>query len=162
MAFASVGTIGHSGSKGSNHSTYALMTATNAFEPAPNDRVSCMILAILEHRKLIRNGERTASKDLCAGQWVLSKWHDGWRRDASCAIDPEAKPGGRPRGANAGPICGRRSTPLSICCAVVWDAIWQELHMDLREDMEREASPTAAIIVSPSLKGAEKEAVMTA
>ena len=53
MAFASVGTIGHSGSKGSNHSTYALMTATNAFEPAPNDRVSCMILAILEHRKLI-------------------------------------------------------------------------------------------------------------
>jgi hypothetical protein len=34
--------------------------------------------------------------------------------------------------------------------------------MDLREDMEREASPTAAIIVSPSLKGAEKGAVMTA
>ncbi|MGC2222874.1 MAG: hypothetical protein WA624_11130 [Methylocella sp.] len=38
----------------------------------------------------------------------------------------------------------------------------KNLHMDLREDMEREASPTAAIIVSPSLKGAEKEAVMTA
>jgi hypothetical protein len=88
VAFASVGTIGHSGSKGSNRSTYALMTATNTFEPAPNDRVSCMILAILEHRKLIRNGDRIASKDLCAGQWVLSKWHDGWRRDASCAIDP--------------------------------------------------------------------------
>ena len=35
------------------------------------------------------------------------------------------------------------------------DAIWQRLHMDLREDMEREASPTAAIIDSQSLKSAE-------
>jgi putative transposase len=44
----------------------------------------------------------------------------------------------------------------------VWDAIWQRLHMDLREDMEREASATAAIIDSQSLKGAEKGAVMMA
>ena len=44
----------------------------------------------------------------------------------------------------------------------VWDAIWDKLHMALREDMEREASPTAAIIDSQSLKSAEKGAVMTA
>ena len=44
----------------------------------------------------------------------------------------------------------------------VWDAIWDKLSMALREDMEREASPTAAIIDSQSLKSAEKGAVMTA
>jgi len=44
----------------------------------------------------------------------------------------------------------------------VWDAIWDKLRMELREDMEREASPTAAIIDSQSLKSAEKGAVMTA
>lgn len=44
----------------------------------------------------------------------------------------------------------------------VWDALWEQLHMELREDMEREASPTAAIIDSQSLKSAEKGAAMTA
>ncbi len=44
----------------------------------------------------------------------------------------------------------------------VWDAIWDKLRMELREDMEREASPTAAVIDSQSLKSAEKGAVMTA
>jgi putative transposase len=44
----------------------------------------------------------------------------------------------------------------------VWDAIWDKLRMELREDMEREASPPAAIIDSQSLKSAEKGAVMTA
>ena len=34
--------------------------------------------------------------------------------------------------------------------------------MELREDMGREANPTAAIIDSQSLKSAEKGAVMTA
>ncbi|WP_256366386.1 IS5 family transposase [Methylosinus sp. Ce-a6] len=38
----------------------------------------------------------------------------------------------------------------------VWDAIWDKLRMELREDMEREASPTAAVIDSQSLKSAEK------
>jgi len=44
----------------------------------------------------------------------------------------------------------------------VWDAIWEQLHMQLREDMDREASPTAVIIDSQSVKSAEKGAVMTA
>jgi transposase len=43
----------------------------------------------------------------------------------------------------------------------VWDAIWAELHMALRERLGREASPTAAVIDSQSLKSAEKGAVKT-
>jgi len=46
--------------------------------------------------------------------------------------------------------------------AGVWEAIWEELHMQLREDMGREASPSAAIIDSQSLKAAEKGEAMTA
>jgi transposase len=38
----------------------------------------------------------------------------------------------------------------------VWERIWAELHMALREALDREASPTAAIIDSQSLKAAEK------
>jgi len=44
----------------------------------------------------------------------------------------------------------------------VWDTIWEHLHMELRENMAREASPTAAIIDSQSLKSAEKGGAMTA
>jgi transposase len=38
----------------------------------------------------------------------------------------------------------------------VWERIWEELHMALREALDREASPTAAILDSQSLKAAEK------
>jgi transposase len=37
-----------------------------------------------------------------------------------------------------------------------WESLWEELHMALREALDREASPTAAIIDSQSLKAAEK------
>src|SRR5450432_758954 len=42
-----------------------------------------------------------------------------------------------------------------------WEAIWAELLFALREQAGREASPTAAIIDSQSLKSAEKGAVKT-
>jgi putative transposase len=38
----------------------------------------------------------------------------------------------------------------------VWEAIWAELHMTLREGLGREASPSAAIIDSQTIKSAEK------
>ena len=38
----------------------------------------------------------------------------------------------------------------------VWERIWEELHMALREALDREASPSAAILDSQSLKEAEK------
>src|SRR5215467_11743620 len=44
----------------------------------------------------------------------------------------------------------------------VWDAIWDSLHMDLRENLGREASPTAAVIDSQTMKSAEKGAVTMA
>jgi hypothetical protein len=44
----------------------------------------------------------------------------------------------------------------------VWEAIWTELHMALRERMGREASPAAAVLDSQSVKSAEKGAVTTA
>ena len=37
-----------------------------------------------------------------------------------------------------------------------WKAIWAELHMALREGMGREASPSAAVLDSQSVKSAEK------
>ena len=37
-----------------------------------------------------------------------------------------------------------------------WERIWEELHVALREALHRDASPTAAIIDSQSLKAAEK------
>ena len=38
----------------------------------------------------------------------------------------------------------------------VWERIWEALHMALREALDREASPSAAIIDSQSRKAAEK------
>ena len=38
----------------------------------------------------------------------------------------------------------------------IWETIWAELHMALREQLGREASPSAAVIDSQSLKSAEK------
>lgn len=40
--------------------------------------------------------------------------------------------------------------------AGAWEAIWAHLHMDLRERLGREASPSAAILDSQSLKAAKK------
>ena len=37
-----------------------------------------------------------------------------------------------------------------------WEAIWVELHMALRERMGRQASPSAAVLDSQSVKSAEK------
>ena len=41
----------------------------------------------------------------------------------------------------------------------VWEAIWAELHMALRERMGREASPSAAALDSRSVKSMEKGAL---
>ena len=42
-----------------------------------------------------------------------------------------------------------------------WEVIWAELHMALRERMGREASPSAAVLDSQSVKSAEKGAAET-
>jgi transposase len=43
----------------------------------------------------------------------------------------------------------------------VWEVIWAELHADLRIAMGREASPSAGVLDSQSVKSAEKGAAMT-
>lgn len=102
-----------------------------------------------------------------------------WERLAP--LIPPAKPGGRPRktdmrsAMNAifyllrtgcpwrylpGEIFPPRSTVYNIFRAFqrrgVWEAIWEELRMALRERLGREASPSAGVIDSCSLKSAEK------
>src|ERR1019366_10691828 len=56
-----------------------------------------------------------------------------------------------------------RSTVYNIFRAFqhegVWEAIWDELHLALRERGGRGASPSAAVIDSQSLKSAEKGGV---
>jgi transposase len=44
----------------------------------------------------------------------------------------------------------------------VWEVVWAELQMALRERMGREASPSAAVLDSQSIKSAEKGAATTA
>jgi transposase len=95
----------------------------------------------------------------------------------------EAKPGGRPRKTDMRQamdaifyllrtgcpwrylpptIFPPRSTVYNIFRAFqregVWEAIWSELLMALRERLGREASPSAAVLDSQALKSAEKGA----
>lgn len=108
-----------------------------------------------------------------------------WTRLAP--LIPPAKPGGRPRTTDMRAAMNAilyllrtgcpwrylprdgfppRSTVYNIFRgfqrAGVWEAIWGDLHMELREELGREASPSAAVIDSQSLKSAEKGAVTTA
>jgi transposase len=128
-----------------------------------------------EHRTIHRqSGERLPS-DLTDAQWAHLE-----------PLIPPADPGGRPRktdmraAMNAifyllrtgcpwrylprGPF-PPRSTVYNIFRKFqregAWEAIWAELLFALREQTGREASPTAAIIDSQSLKSAEKGAVKT-
>jgi transposase len=129
-----------------------------------------------EHRKTYaRVGGRYPS-DMTDAEWALLE-----------PLIPPAKSGGRPRETNMREAINAilyllrtgcpwrylprdgfppRSTVYNIFRNFqkdgVWDAIWEKLHMELREDMGREASPSAAIIDSQSLKAAEKGAAMTA
>ena len=129
----------------------------------------------LEHRKIYQRVERRYPSDMTDGEWVRLE-----------PLIPPAKPGGRPRETNMREAINAilyllrtgcpwrylpregfppRSTVYNIFRnfqkAGTWDAIWERLHMDLREVMGREASASAAIIDSQSLKSAEKGAVMT-
>src|ERR1700678_1590501 len=101
--------------------------------------------------------------------------------DRLAPLIPPAKPGGRPRKTDMRSAMNAifyllrtgcswrylphgvfppRSTVYNIFRQFqrddAWERIWEELHMALREALDREASPTAAIIDSQSLKAAEK------
>jgi transposase len=125
-----------------------------------------------EHRATYRQSGSGFPSDLTDEQWA--------RLDP---LIPPASPGGRPRktdmraAMNAlfyllrtgcpwrylpGAPFPPRSTVYNIFRKFqrdgVWEQIWAELHMALREECGRAASPTAGIIDSQSLKAAEKGA----
>src|ERR1700690_1194964 len=95
------------------------------------------------HRATYKQSGTALPSDLSDAQWERLE-----------PLIPAAKPGGRPRQTDP------RSTVYNIFRQFqrdgVWERIWEELHMALREALDREASPSAAILDSQSLKAAEK------
>src|ERR1019366_628270 len=123
-----------------------------------------------QHRKIYQRVERRYPSNMTDGEWVRLE-----------PLIPPAKPGGRPRETNMREAMNAilyllrtgcpwrylphdgfppRSTVYNIFRKFrrdgTWEAIWAELHMALRERLGREASPTAAILDSQTLKAAEK------
>jgi len=129
-----------------------------------------------EHRTIYRqSGERLPS-DLTDEQWAHLE-----------PLIPPGDPGGRPRKTDMRAAMNAiffllrtgcpwrylprgtfppRSTVYNIFRKFqregVWEAIWTQLLFALREQAGREASPTAAVIDSQSLKSAEKGGVKKA
>jgi transposase len=122
-----------------------------------------------DRRKYRQDGNRLPS-DLSDGEWERLE-----------PLIPQAKPGGRPRKTDMRlamnaifyllrtgcpwrylprEVFPPRSTVYSIFRAFqrdgVWEGIWEELRAALRERLGREASPSAGVIDSQSLKSAEK------
>jgi transposase len=127
-----------------------------------------------EHRRIYRREGDCHPSDLRDAEWARLE-----------PLIPPALPGGRPRAdmraaMNAILYLLRtgcpwrylprdsfppRSTVYNIFRKFqrdgVWEAIWAELHMAMRERMGREASSSAAVLDSQSVKSAEKGAVAT-
>jgi transposase len=124
------------------------------------------------HREIYRQSGVGLPSDLTDGQWLRLE-----------PLIPAAKPGGRPRETDMRAAMNAifyllrtgcpwrylprgdfppRSTVYNIFRKFqregAWERIWEELQMALREALGREASPTAAILDSQTLKSAEKGA----
>ena len=128
-----------------------------------------------EHRAIHQRDAGQFPSDLTDGEWGRLQ-----------PLIPEATPGGRPRKTDMRAAMNAifyllrtgcpwrylprdgfppRSTVYNIFRKFqrdgVWEAIWAELHAALRERVGREASPSAAVLDSQSLKSAEKGAATT-
>ena len=128
-----------------------------------------------EHRRIYRREGEGYPSDLTDPEWARLE-----------PLIPEASPGGRPRKTDMRAATNAilyllrtgcpwrylprdsfppRSTVYNIFRKFqrdgVWEAIWAELHMALRDRMGREASPSAAVLDSQSVKSAEKGAAKT-
>ena len=122
-----------------------------------------------DRRRYRQEGGRLPS-DLSDGEWERLE-----------PLIPQAKPGGRPRKTDMRSAMNAifyllrtgcpwrylppevfppRSTVYNIFRAFqrdgVWEAIWEELRAALRQRLGREASPSAGVIDSQSLRSAEK------
>jgi transposase len=128
-----------------------------------------------EHRAIYRREGGRFPSDLTDAEWSRLE-----------PLIPAAKPGGRPRTTDMRAAMNAilyllrtgcpwrylpqdgfppRSTVYNIFRGFqregVWEVIWAELHADLRIAMGREASPSAGVLDSQSVKSAEKGAAMT-
>ena len=128
-----------------------------------------------EHRAAHRRDGDGFPSDLTDAEWTQL-----------APLIPEATPGGRPRTTDMRAAMNAilyllrtgcpwrylprdgfppRSTVYNIFRKFQrdgsWEAIWAELHMALREHLGREASPTAAVIDSQTVKSAEKGGIKT-
>ena len=129
----------------------------------------------VEHRRIYRREGEGYPSNLRDAEWARLE-----------SMIPPARPGGRPRKTDMRAAMNAilyllrtgcswrylprdsfppRSTVYNIFRKFqrdgIWEAIWAELHMALRERMGREASPSAAVLDSQSVKSAEKGAVKT-
>lgn len=128
-----------------------------------------------EHRATYRRSDERFPSDLTDAEW-----------ERLAPLIPDAKPGGRPRKTEMRAAMNAilyllrtgcpwrylprdgfppRSTVYNMFRKFqrqgVWEAIWAELHASLRERLRREASPSAAVLDSQTLRSAEKGAVKT-
>ena len=128
-----------------------------------------------EHRRTYRREGASYPSDLRDREWARLE-----------SLIPPARPGGRPRNTDMRAAMNAilyllrtgcpwrylprdsfppRSTVYNIFRKFqrggVWETIWAELHMALRERMGCEASPSAAVLDSQSVKSAEKGAAKT-
>jgi putative transposase len=129
-------------------------------------------------------GEQRATYRRDGGQFPSDLTEAEWERLRP--LIPDAMPGGRPRKTDMRAAMNAifyllrtgcpwrylprdgfppRSTVYNIFRKFqrdgVWEAIWAELHTALRERLGREASASAAVLDSQSLKSAEKGAAKT-
>ena len=129
-----------------------------------------------EHRKTYRREGSRFPSDLTDAEWARL-----------APLIPAAEPGGRPRKTDMRAAMNAilyllrtgcpwrylprdgfppRSTVYNIFRKFqrdgIWETIWAELHVALREQLGREAGPSAAVIDSQSLKSAEKGAARMA
>jgi transposase len=134
-----------------------------------------MVMWTEEHRRTYRREGEGYPSDLRDAEWARLE-----------PLIPGATPGGRPRKTDMRAAMNAilyllrtgcpwrylprdnfppRSTVYNIFRKFqregTWEAIWAELHMALRERMGREASPSAAVLDSQSLKSTEKGAAET-
>jgi transposase len=129
-----------------------------------------------QHRQVYRREGGRFPSDMTDAEWSVIE-----------PLVPAAKPGGRPRKTEMRAAINAilyllrtglpwrylprdgfppRSTVYNIFRNFqrdgTWSAIWSTLHGTLRERLGREASPSAAVLDSQSVKSAEKGAAATA
>jgi hypothetical protein len=164
--------------------TDSLLTAKAPYKPDPKAcciAPDCVIHGYGAHRKAKGDVDGGASSDLPAGGRWVSERSAECGVGAAGAADPQSVAGWATTQDRHAGGDERNSFPLRTDCPWrylprnsfpprstvynifrkfqrngVWDAIWAELQMAVRERMGRQASPSAGVLDSQSLKSAKR------